>query len=286
MRVRRLVLLTCVLLTAAACSSTVSDGTPSSADLPRATQQTSTAASPIPSASSSQAQSPRTTGPKRTTSAPPAPRTTPRPTSTPRPAPAAAGLPLDLPTGDATKVITVAAPSRSSTTATLQGWQKSGGQWRRYGPATSAWLGSAGLAAPTREGLSATPMGSFTLTEAFGRNADPGTSLPYRRTTAADWWISEPGPLYNTLQHCTGSCAFTQGDPNEHLYAITPYYNYAVVIDYNRAPVVQGAGSAFFLHVAVGEPTAGCVAIPSDVLVTLMRWLTPGAHPRILIGVG
>ncbi len=38
-----------------------------------------------------------------------------------------------------------------------------------------------------------------------------------------------------------------------------------MVIDYNTANapggVRQGAGSAFFLHVAVGAPTEGCVAI-------------------------
>ena len=94
------------------------------------------------------------------------------------------------------------------------------------------------------------------------------------------------GPLYNTMQTCSGSCPFTQGDPNEHLYYETPYYNYAVVIEYNTAPVVQGAGSAFFLHVTDGAPTAGCVAIAQAQLVSIMQWLSPSAAPRILIGIG
>ena len=38
-------------------------------------------------------------------------------------------------------------------------------------------------------------------------------------------------------------------------------YSHAVVIDYNRFPVRAGAGSAFFLHVTNGQPTAGCVAV-------------------------
>ena len=46
----------------------------------------------------------------------------------------------------------------------------------------------------------------------------------------------------------------------------------------------QGAGSAFFLHVAVGAPTAGCVSIPAAQLVRVLRWLAPQDHPRILIG--
>jgi L,D-peptidoglycan transpeptidase YkuD (ErfK/YbiS/YcfS/YnhG family) len=183
-------------------------------------------------------------------------------------------------------VITVVAPSENSTTASLQAWQKAGGGWTRRGAAITAHLGSAGLTSRPSESQSATPIGSFTLTRAFGYDPNPGTALPYVQTTPADWWISQSGPLYNTMQRCSGQCAFTQGDPNEHLYYETPYYDYAVVIDYNRAPVTQGAGSAFFLHVTDGNPTAGCVAIAMPSLVDLMGWLTPAAHPRILVGVG
>ena len=148
----------------------------------------------------------------------------------------------------------------------------------------SAWLGSAGMTPYPSEQVSATPMGSFTITQAFGHDPDPGTALPYLQTTPADWWVSESGSLYNTLQHCSSNCPFTQGDPNEHLYYETPYYDYAVVIDYNRHPVRQGAGSAFFLHVSVGEPTQGCVSIEMSQLVRILGWLRPAAHPRILIG--
>ncbi len=216
---------------------------------------------------------------------------TPAPTSThaaPPPAPPAArpGLPLAFSTGTATRVITVVAPSTSSTTATLQTWQKSGGSWAPHGAPIPAHVGSQGLTAHSSESLSATPIGSFTLTQAFGAYANPGTALPYFRTDPADWWISQPGPLYNTHQHCSSGCAFAQGSPNEHLVYETPFYDYAVVINANMDPTVQGAGSAFFLHVTDGNPTAGCVSIPQADLVAILRWLTPAAHPRILIGTG
>jgi L,D-peptidoglycan transpeptidase YkuD (ErfK/YbiS/YcfS/YnhG family) len=198
-------------------------------------------------------------------------------------------LPLHFNTGSASQVITVTAPSTGATTGTLQAWRRGSGGWYRVGPAVLAHLGSAGLSAQPSEGRSATPIGSFTLTQAFGHDADPGTALPYTHTTPADWWISQPGPLYNTRQRCSAGCAFTRGAPNEHLYYETPYYDYAVVIDYNtRNPpggVRPGAGSAFFLHVTDGAPTAGCVAVAAGQVVRLLRWLTPSAHPRILIGV-
>ncbi|MBV9592695.1 MAG: L,D-transpeptidase family protein [Actinobacteria bacterium] len=201
-------------------------------------------------------------------------------------APAAAGtLPLNLPTGNASQVITVVASSASATTAVLQAWDATSGGWVAHGPSITAHVGGAGVGHAS-EGSTRTPAGSFTLTQAFGHDANPATSLPYFQTTPADWWISQSGALYNTHQNCASGCAFSQGDPNEHLYYETPYYNYAVVIDYNTGPVVQGAGSAFFLHVTDGTPTAGCVAVPQATLVTIMQWLSPAAHPRILIGVG
>jgi L,D-peptidoglycan transpeptidase YkuD (ErfK/YbiS/YcfS/YnhG family) len=202
-------------------------------------------------------------------------------------------LPLHFRTHNATKVITVVAQSTGSTTARLEAWTKaSGGGWLRHGRSVIAHVGSDGLSTQASEYRSATPIGSFTLTQAFGRNADPGTRLHYFRTRTSDWWISQSGPLYNTHQRCSSNCGFRQGSPNEHLYYETPYYNYAVVIDYNTrnssTGVVQGKGSAFFLHVhpAGTGATAGCVAIRQAKLIRLMRWLNPGAHPRILIGVG
>jgi L,D-peptidoglycan transpeptidase YkuD (ErfK/YbiS/YcfS/YnhG family) len=195
-------------------------------------------------------------------------------------------LPLNSSTGSATQVITVVAGSTASNTATLQAWDKSGSGWTAHGAAITAHLGSAGLSAHPSESVSATPIGSFALNRAFGYDANPGTALTYHQTTAADWWISQEGPLYNTMQTCSSSCGFTQGDPNEHLSTTRPQYAYAVVIEYNTtAPIVAGAGSAFFLHVTDGTPTAGCVAIPQANLVSIMQWLKPTAQPRILIGI-
>jgi L,D-peptidoglycan transpeptidase YkuD (ErfK/YbiS/YcfS/YnhG family) len=218
-------------------------------------------------------------------SAGPGPGTTPTRTSA---SVSVSALPLHLSTGDAGQVITVTAASSTSTTGTLRAWRRVAGGWRPVGPRVIAYLGADGIGQASEQS-SRTPAGSYTLTQAFGHDADPGTALPYVHTTAADWWISEAGPLYNTRQHCSSGCGFTQGAPNEPLYETMPFYRYAVVIDYNtrNAPggVQAGSGSAFFLHVAVGEPTQGCVAIAQDQLVRLLRWLTPAQHPRILIGV-
>lgn len=218
-----------------------------------------------------------------TTTSTPTTTTQARPTTV---APSGQPLPVTADTGPATQVITVVASSTSATTARLREWDKVSGGWQPVSADIPANIGTAGLTTHPSENLSATPIGSFTLTHAFGRDANPGTALPYLKTTPDDWWISQPGPLYNTRQRCASNCSFNRGDPNEHLYYETPYYDYAVVIDYNTGPhVVQGAGSAFFLHVTVGAPTQGCVAIPVGDLRPLMRWLDPADNPRIVIGV-
>jgi len=53
----------------------------------------------------------------------------------------------------------------------------------------------------------------------------------------------------------------------------------------SHGPVVPGAGSAFFMHVSAGKPTAGCVSIPADDLKAVMAWLDPAQHPVIDIAV-
>lgn len=200
-------------------------------------------------------------------------------------------LPLKYSTGSATQVITVTASSSSSTDARLQTWTRSGGRWVKVGASIHAYLGRSGTSENKHEGDGNTPAGSFTLTQAFGYESDPGTALPYFKTDSEDWWISQPGSLYNTHQRCASTCSggLSPASPSEHLYYTQPNYAYAVVIDYNTrnaGAVRQGAGSAVFLHVQTGKPTSGCVSVDRSQVIRILKWLTPSAHPRILIGVG
>jgi L,D-peptidoglycan transpeptidase YkuD (ErfK/YbiS/YcfS/YnhG family) len=185
------------------------------------------------------------------------------------------------PTGPEQRV-TVAAGSADATTAVLTAWQRAGDEWTKaYGP-VEAFVGADGVGKAS-ETVSRTPAGTWPVTEAFGHR--PATTrLPYRQVTTADWWVSDvKSPYYNTHFSCApGTCPFDEA-AGENLGQAGPVYDHAVVIDYNRAPVVPGAGSAFFLHVTNGKPTAGCVAIPAPDLDALLRWLDPAKHPVIEI---
>ena len=204
---------------------------------------------------------------------------------------AAFGLAVLAPSGPAAgaastihyQVVTVRAVSATATTAQLDLWQlaPTGGYTHVAGP-IGAYVGELGMGV-AHEGIPRTPVGVFGLTQAFGNQPYNGTKLPYFQAGPDDWWDGESGtPAYNTHVHQSAS----PGPASENLYYAGAVYAHAVVIDYNRFPVVAGAGSAFFLHVTNGQPTAGCVAISAYALNVVMHWLDPARHPVISIGVG
>jgi L,D-peptidoglycan transpeptidase YkuD (ErfK/YbiS/YcfS/YnhG family) len=181
------------------------------------------------------------------------------------------------------QIITVEATHARAQTAVVRTWQLSGtGTWSQVGRAVVAFVGVHGVG-PTREGLGRTPNGVFSLTQAFGNEANDGTRLAYFRAGPDDWWDENPStPQYNHHVHS----ATSPGGNSENLYYSGFAYSHAVVINYNTNPVVKGAGSGFFLHVSMGVPTEGCVAVATTELTWIMRWLNPALHPEISIGVG
>jgi L,D-peptidoglycan transpeptidase YkuD (ErfK/YbiS/YcfS/YnhG family) len=186
-----------------------------------------------------------------------------------------------------TQLVTVLAPSATATTAVLRTWQREpSGQRRGVRGPVRVRVGTDGIGRAS-ERTRHTPAGSYSLDQAFGRAPDPGTRLPYRRVGDADWWVSDTrSPAYNTYRHCSlGTCEFDER-AGENLGRSGPSYDYALVIGYNTARPVAGAGSAFFLHVDAGVASAGCVVVPRAEVVALLRWLDPSARPRITIGSG
>ena len=122
-------------------------------------------------------------------------------------------------------------------------------------------VGPAGIGPDKKEGDGKTPVGAFFLRQVFWR-ADrvpkPQTVLPARALTPDDGWCDFPAdPNYNKLvRHPYPVSA-------EHLWLDSHVYDIIGIIGFNDDPVVKGAGSAIFLHLARDgyPPTAGCVAM-------------------------
>ncbi|WP_330232740.1 L,D-transpeptidase family protein [Nocardia sp. NBC_00508] len=191
--------------------------------------------------------------------------------------------PFDPGTVPGTQVVWVTAPAAAER-GTLELWQRNRlRRWERT-LAVPAWVGREGISEEAREGATHTPEGTFALTEAFGRLSDVGTKLPYLSVDSSNtwWWVSDTeSPLYNQKYQCAAADCPFDTTLSENLGKTEPQYNYALVIDYNRFPVVPKKGSAFFIHVEVGRPTAGCVAVTSDVMRTLLTILEPSRKPVI-----
>jgi len=180
-----------------------------------------------------------------------------------------------------TQVIIVHATSASTTTATLETYQKVKGAWVPKFAAMSARVGADGLSDHHVEGTPNTPTGVYGFDSTFyGIDSDPGVHYGYHRLVANDWWDeNSSSPTYNTFVHATTS----PGGPSEALWEQTTAYRYFAVIAYNENPVVAGRGSGVFLHVGTGNSTAGCVSLAQGNLIKVLTWLNPSTKPRIVI---
>jgi L,D-peptidoglycan transpeptidase YkuD (ErfK/YbiS/YcfS/YnhG family) len=178
--------------------------------------------------------------------------------------------------GNATQVISVVGTGGSD--AKMDVWQRTGAGWQPVGSGIPAKIGAKGMSADHFDGSMMTPMGIYTLDFAFGTEPNPGGGLQYVQVGPDHWWDGDmKSPTYNTMQVCKkDQCPFSTSlsDGTENLQI--PQYAHAVVMGVNKQRI-PGKGGAFFVHSTDGGATAGCVAIDDATLVTIMRWLQPGA---------
>jgi L,D-peptidoglycan transpeptidase YkuD (ErfK/YbiS/YcfS/YnhG family) len=139
-------------------------------------------------------------------------------------------------------------------------------------------LGRAGLSADKREGDGATPIGRFAFRRLLYR-ADRvphiETRVPARHIARDDGWCDDPAsPDYNRAVRLPHPARHEELWRDDHLYDLV------VIIGHNDDPVLPGAGSAVFVHIASDDfgPTAGCVAFRrADLLMILAQVTTSDA---------
>lgn len=142
-------------------------------------------------------------------------------------------------------------------------------------------LGRAGISAAKQEGDGVTPVGRFALKDVLfraDRMPPPKTGLPIRALDPDDGWCDDPSDgSYNRLvQHPYPASA-------ERLWREDGRYDVIVVIGHNTVPVIPGAGSAIFVHVAGPDkgPTEGCVALALADLLDILTRCGSDTHIRI-----
>ena len=155
------------------------------------------------------------------------------------------------------------------------------GRLHWHGGSAAAAVGRAGVKADKHEGDGATPAGTYPLVSILyrpDRIAAPLSGLPVKPLAPSDGWVDEPADAnYNR------PVSLPYPASAEQMWREDDLYDALVVIGYNMEPVVPGAGSAIFLHIATPDfaPTAGCVAVRREILLGLLPLLGPGSQIAI-----
>ena len=169
---------------------------------------------------------------------------------------------------------------RASATAP---WKQRFATWR-------AEIGAGELVNVRHFGDYATPTGVFDIgLRMYGNEPNPGgLHYAYHQLVCGDWWNEDPySSGYNQFVHVPCATTPSFASWSEALWTETRAYPYFAVLETNNDPTVSGAnapGAGIFLHHWMDAPTEGCVALPLADLLTVLRWLEPGAHPVIEIG--
>ena len=129
--------------------------------------------------------------------------------------------------------------------ADISYYKKENGNWELKWT-EKGYVGRNGITDNKKEGDGATPSGVYSFDLAFGLLDDPGSVLPYHKIVKGDFWVDDPAsPHYNQLVN--DKTTAKDWNSGENLIKATPYYNYALNLDYNKERT-PGAGSAIFLH--------------------------------------
>ena len=133
------------------------------------------------------------------------------------------------------------------------------------------------------EGDVKTPLGTWTIGEAYGIKDDPGSLVPFTKITDDMYWCAtgSNGTKYNTLLYKSDDPTADYAE-DEHLIDYDIPYAYLLDLGYN-APGAPYAGNAIFLHCwrTPDTPTGGCVAISEENMITVLQTVTPGTSVTI-----
>lgn len=142
----------------------------------------------------------------------------------------------------------------------------------------SCAIGRSGLKRLKREGDGTTPVGRWPmryLVWRADRHARPMTGLPLVAMQPDDAWCEVPESRdYNR------PVKLPHPDATDSLWRDDHLYDFLVVLGHNDEPVVPGAGSAVFFHLAREDygPTAGCVAVNLPDMLRILARCDPGTE--------
>ncbi|MFD7734974.1 L,D-transpeptidase family protein [Kitasatospora phosalacinea] len=172
---------------------------------------------------------------------------------------------------DTRQLLVASGQGKDSSDSTVTLWTRDADGGWQAGQAWPAHNAYKGWTADHSSGDLRSPIGLFSLTDAGGRKADPGSKLPYDE-----------------------SKSFVMSGRGFNNEPLAGSFDYVIAINYNRvegrSPLdttyPQGAakGGGIWLHLDHGGPTHGCISLTEDHMVELVKTLDPALHPMIMMG--
>lgn len=177
---------------------------------------------------------------------------------------------LDRIPGNTRQVVLVTGRGHNSSRSTVLLYERTRSGWQA-GPRWPAHNAFKGWTDHHTVGDLRSPTGVYTLSDAGGLLPDPGTRLPYTRSTG----FVSPGTGF-------------EGEP------LAGSFDYVIAIDYNRVPgnspldwsrpLGPQRGGGIWLHADHGGPTHGCVGLAKRHMKELLLAIDPARHPVVVMG--
>ena len=120
-----------------------------------------------------------------------------------------------------------------------------------------------------REGDMKSPTGVYNFTNAFGIKENPGTTLDYIKVDDSYYWVDDSNSAYYNRFVSTKEVN-SDWKSAENILLVGKAYNYVLALDYNIEKV-PGAGSAIFFHCSTGNSTAGCISVPEEYMIKILK---------------
>ena len=135
-------------------------------------------------------------------------------------------------------------------------------------------IGSGGFNDKKKEGDGCTPIGVFQITDILFREdklKNLTTNYSLKTILPSDGWCDDPNSTYYNTK-----IKFPFENSAEKLFRHDDQYDIVCITNHNQNPIIPGAGSAIFIHIASKNysATAGCVALSLVDLTEILSTLT------------
>lgn len=145
-----------------------------------------------------------------------------------------------------------------------------------------AYIGENGSYFEPKRDSKITPGGIYQAGQGFYIGTKPSTTYSLFEITDKTYWVTDPkSKFYNQKVEGTDKKDWETAD---HMITSEKSYQYGLVIQYNTQNPNKDLAAAIFLHCG-SAATEGSVAVPENVMKTILEWLNEDSRVTVFITI-